>query len=269
MWPVPRDSVDVWEVKGAWLQLRQDGSLIGQPVGVRRTVDALGFPRRRGGVVRQPLRLEIAGMVARAHAVLSVQLVLPSNHKVVIAPEEPLRLLRRWRDVTKTERHVRGVRLRRLRWSKDDLARVESYDGFELVAWTSRLSAKAAFAYLRGLASPGANLWIDTFDGTHEMTDSDRPPDEMMHSPHRVLRIRLENDAETFVWEYPADPKARPPARATAGGRPEAERRPPQFALMATTVGAARVTQLVGETGTARVALGLDDIVAELPEASR
>lgn len=170
--------------------------------------------------------------------------------------------------MTRSERHVRGATLRRLRWSPEDLVRVETRDGFEVVAWTSRLSAKDAFTYLRRMAPPSANLWIDTFDGVHEMKGGDRAPDEMVQSPHRVLRIRLETDTETFVWEYPVDPKAKPPSRAAAGGRPAAERRPPQFALMSTNVAVSRVTQLVGETGTARVALGLEDIVAELPEGS-
>lgn len=149
-----------------------------------------------------------------------------------------------------------------LDWTTGEHSRIESCEGFMLVAWSTRLSPVQALRLFRSRAQPEAMLTVLVEDdGALSTPVEDLDLRHYESRADRVRLIRLENDHLTLLWEERSEKRNR-----STSVRAE---RTPQVAVLSDIVADVGVGELIEQTAAVRVVGFSRDIVALASELEK
>lgn len=229
------------------VRIQRTGSRYGITKRKRAILHTLGVDARSPRPKDHPITRSVAGQVSGVSELLGTHLVLPKGNTVEAEPHEVVQIVREQPTVNTAKYEIDGRPAVSFQWSTGERSRVELLDGFNLFAWTSRLSAGKAVRLLKRMAKQDASLIALTSSaGVHSEKATAFDRQYVYSRADRVRLLRLENPKATFLWEIRDD---------LDRGTKHAD-----FVVMAKSVNASELDDLITETGMPRIALASTEI---------
>jgi hypothetical protein len=253
------------------VRVRRERSLIGadRRKELRGVFQQIGIARRRRPEAVRVLDQSLGGAIKRAGKYVTTDILVSEKVAIRVSPSEAFRRSRVRRQTVRINPYtVESRPAMHLQWAAGDEARIERYEDFVLLAWTSRLSPADAYKWLLNTATPKADIAVDTLVGTYDNPGFIQKR-VIRQRPELIRLVRVEDDDLTLVWELvwdghsniPRGERALKEAKASEGGFLRGDSSRPELVVMVEDVDKSNMLSIIQQTASTNIAINAQVIL--------